>query len=131
LWLNPHCTPESGLQTLHQALLTAFPDCTDLSDDPKRGINSFKPHLSVGQWGQNCRPKTAAADAAAQQAQQDLQTSWKNEFEFEVTSVALISRKGNTDPFTVRYIVQVGGCGGGGGGGVPRVQEVNEEYVVA
>ena len=30
--------------------MEAFPDCTDLSHDPARGITAFKPHLSLGQW---------------------------------------------------------------------------------
>ncbi|KAL4528201.1 hypothetical protein Ndes2437B_g00302 [Nannochloris sp. 'desiccata'] len=102
LWLNPQTRPENRLQTLHSALLGVFPDCTDLSNDPRRGINTFTPHLSVGQWGQNCRPKSDAADAAAQQAQLELQTAWDSVPQFEVTSVALISRRGKTDPFTVR-----------------------------
>ena len=34
----------------HQAALqAAFPECDDLSSDPRRGITSFTPHLSVGQ----------------------------------------------------------------------------------
>jgi len=129
LWLNPQTQPENSLSTLQEALLTVFPDCKDLSNDPGRGINAFTPHLSVGQWGQNCRPKSAAADAAAQQAQLELQTAWTSVPQFEVTSVALISRKGKTDPFTIRYLVQFGA--GGGGDSLSRVQEVNEPYEVA
>lgn len=128
LWLNPQTRPENRLQTLHSALLGVFPDCTDLSNDPRRGINTFTPHLSVGQWGQNCRPKSDAADAAAQQAQLELQTAWDSVPQFEVTSVALISRRGKTDPFTVRYLVQLGG---GGSSAMSRAQEVNEPYEVS
>jgi hypothetical protein len=32
------------------ALQGAFPGCNDLSSDPSRGISSFTPHLSLGQW---------------------------------------------------------------------------------
>jgi hypothetical protein len=138
LWLNPQTQPENSLHHLHKTLLTAFPDCIELKNDPKRGINGFKPHLSVGQFGQNCRPKTAAADAAALQAQQELQAAWNPVLEFEVTSVALISRQGNADPFKVRYLVHLGSGTGDGGSGdgdggnaLPRrVQEVNEAYLV-
>jgi hypothetical protein len=38
------------LTSLHEALLGAFPTCTELVDDPSRGISSFTPHLSLGQW---------------------------------------------------------------------------------
>ena len=129
LWLNPQTQPKNSLSTLQEALLTVFPDCTDLSNDPRRGITSFTPHLSVGQWGQDCRPKSAAADAAAQQAQLELQSAWNSVPQFEVTSVALISRTGKTDPFTVRYLVRLGE--GDDGGAMSRVQEVNEPYEVA
>ncbi len=101
-----------------------------MSDDPKRKINAFAAHLSVGQWGQTCRPKSAAAAAAAQQAQEELQAAWTTDLEFEVASVALISRKGNTDPFTIRYLIDLGGGNDGGGGSGSAVHEVNEPYVV-
>ncbi|KXZ54947.1 hypothetical protein GPECTOR_3g116 [Gonium pectorale] len=39
----------SGLQLVHASLMSEFPDCTDLSDDPGRGITAFAPHLSLGQ----------------------------------------------------------------------------------
>jgi hypothetical protein len=35
---------------VQSALQAAFPACNDLSDDPQRGITSFTPHLSLGQW---------------------------------------------------------------------------------
>ena len=130
LWLDPQTTAKNSLRTLHEALLTVFPDCKDLSNDPKRGINGFTPHLSVGQWGKNLPPKSAAADAIAQQAQQELQLNWNPNIEFEVSSVALISRKGNSEPFSVRYRVPLGD--GGGGGNVVdnlKVEEVNELYI--
>ena len=51
---------------LQAALQAAFPGCTDLSDDPSRGIAAFRPHLSLGQW-------RSAADAQdAQQARAGL-----------------------------------------------------------
>jgi hypothetical protein len=42
--------PCAGLTTLQAALQAAFPECTDLSEDAARGIASFTPHLSLGQW---------------------------------------------------------------------------------
>lgn len=51
-WLH-HCAAlpvASGLMALQSALQAAFPACTDLSDDPQRGITAFTPHLSLGQW---------------------------------------------------------------------------------
>ena len=50
------------LVQLQATLQTAFPQCTDLNDDPARGISSFRPHLSLGQW------RSAAEAQAAQQA---------------------------------------------------------------
>jgi hypothetical protein len=32
------------------ALQAAFPQCSDLSDDPARHITAYTPHLSLGQW---------------------------------------------------------------------------------
>ena len=59
LWLDPSSSKE--LSQLQGKLLEAFPDCTDLSEDPSRGITEFTPHLSLGQW---------AGSKAAQTAQQ-------------------------------------------------------------
>ena len=50
------------LLQLQAALQAAFPLCTDLSDDPARGITAFRPHLSLGQW------RSAGDVKAAQQA---------------------------------------------------------------
>ena len=61
LWLNPSSSKE--LSQLQGKLLKAFPDCTDLSEDPSRGITEFTPHLSLGQW---------QGSKAAQAAQQVL-----------------------------------------------------------
>lgn len=47
MWLDPHC---EQLMQLQAALVAAFPDCTDLSNDPSWDIRSFAPHLSLGQW---------------------------------------------------------------------------------
>jgi hypothetical protein len=44
---------------VQSALQAAFPACNDLSDDPQRGITSFTPHLSLGQW----RSKQQVQDA--------------------------------------------------------------------
>ena len=54
------CSAE--LLQLQAALQAAFPRCTDLSDEPARGISAFRPHLSLGQW------RSAADVRAAQQA---------------------------------------------------------------
>ena len=54
------CSAE--LVRLQAALQAAFPRCTDLSDDPARGISAFRPHLSLGQW------RSSADVRAAQQA---------------------------------------------------------------
>lgn len=59
LWLDPSSSKE--LSQLQGKLLEAFPDCTDLNEDPSRGITEFTPHLSLGQW---------AGSKAAQTAQQ-------------------------------------------------------------
>ena len=61
LWLEPSSSKQ--LSQLQEKLLEAFPDCTDLSEDPLRGITEFTPHLSVGQW---------TGSSAAQAAQQVL-----------------------------------------------------------
>ncbi|GAB4824103.1 hypothetical protein N2152v2_011149 [Parachlorella kessleri] len=107
LWLDPE-SPE--LCRLQAALVEAFPDCSDLSLDPSRGITRFTPHLSLGQW----RGSHSAAAAV-----QEYGAAWAAE-EFEAHSVALISRQGFDDPFTIRYLV---GLGGG------PVREVNLPYV--
>ena len=49
------------LQQLQQMLADAFPGCTHLNNDPFRGITSFQPHLSIGQWRH-----AAEAEAALQ-----------------------------------------------------------------
>lgn len=138
VWLYPReaeAVPGS-LQSLHAALLAAFPDCTDLSDDPARGITSWTPHLSVGQAG---------GAEEAERVVAELESTWRP-LEFEVGSVALISRSGEggggrggqrqrrgrwadrraalndpetADPFTVRFEVSLGGGG---------VEEVNRKY---
>jgi hypothetical protein len=38
------------LLAVQAALEGAFPGCNDLSSDPSRGISTFTPHLSLGQW---------------------------------------------------------------------------------
>lgn len=30
--------------------MQAFPEFTELSQDPSRGITAFRPHMSLGQW---------------------------------------------------------------------------------
>ena len=47
LWLDPG---GSELSQLQESLVQAFPDCTDLSQDPSRNIAKFAGHMSLGQW---------------------------------------------------------------------------------
>jgi hypothetical protein len=47
LWCDPQ-SPE--LLRLQARLEAAFPHCSDLSSDAARGISSYRPHLSLGQW---------------------------------------------------------------------------------
>ena len=49
LWSAPLGDKVAGMQQ-QAALVEAFPHCTELSQDPARGITSFQPHLSLGQW---------------------------------------------------------------------------------
>lgn len=79
--------------------MRAFPQCTDLSADPSRGISAFTPHLSLGQW------RTPAEVAAAAQR---LAGGW-SPLTFPVGGVALLSRAGFEDPFAVRWYVPFGG----------------------
>ena len=53
--------PHAELLEVQAALQAAFPQCTDLSHDPGRGITAFTPHLSLGQW------RSPAVSRAAQQ----------------------------------------------------------------
>lgn len=76
-------TAAAELCRVQSALVEAFPECTDLSNDPTRGITRFTPHLSLGQW----RNRAAAEAAVAQ-----LGASWRP-VEFEAGGVALISRQ--------------------------------------
>ena len=68
---------------MQAALVEAFPECTDLSDDPSRGITQFTPHLSLGQ----CRDRAAAEEAVRQYG-----AGWQA-VQFEAEGVALISRR--------------------------------------
>lgn len=103
-----------GLQGLHAALLAAFPDCTDLSDDPSRNISRFEPHLSLGGWS---GPKKA------EQAISELTKTW-DPVDWVVDSVHLISRRSYEDSFRVRWEVPLGGR--------PRsTQELSLRYVAA
>ena len=121
VWIFPETTPDNAIQDLYTALLAAFPDCDDLSNDPTRGITSLTPHLSVGQWKNKL---------AAEQAAQELATSW-TPIEFDVTEIALISRKGSNDPFTLRYKVQLLGGSCNGSGSQPAIaMEADEKYLV-
>lgn len=99
LWLSPD--PFDKIQTLASALFDAFPDCTDLKSDPKRGIAAYTPHLSVGQW-----PSLEGVAAA----RDHLSSGWQP-IEFELGWVGIISRQGQDSPFTLRFKVPLGGGG--------------------
>ncbi len=45
-----HARCAAELLELQARLVGAFPDMTDLSHDPARGIARFTPHLSLGQF---------------------------------------------------------------------------------
>lgn len=104
VWAGPEEGSESAawLQSLHASLLAAFPQCTDLNDDPDRGIDGFEPHLSLGGW-----PGPSKAESAIVSLQKG---GWEP-LEFAVDSVYLISRKNYNDPFSVRWAVPLGGGG--------------------
>ena len=114
LWLEPEA---EALGAVQAALAAAFPACTDLSDDPRRGITRFVPHLSLGQ----CRPggtaeggdgsssSSSTGAAAAEAAAARLGAAWQP-LRFTAGGVALISRAGFDDPFTMRYWVPFGGA---------------------
>lgn len=91
------CT--AGLLEAQAALERAFPQCTDLSSDPARGIQAFSPHLSLGQWRTRADVAAAAAELAA---------GW-SPLSFQVGGVALLARRGFDDPFSLRYWVPFGG----------------------
>lgn len=104
----PCCSPSAytpsarllaGLLEAQAALERAFPQCTDLSSDPARGIQAFAPHLSLGQW----RTRADVAAAAAQ-----LAAGW-SPLAFQACGVALLARRGFDDPFSLRYWVPFGG----------------------
>ncbi|KAL4448021.1 hypothetical protein ABPG75_005240 [Micractinium tetrahymenae] len=98
LWVRPEAEELAGVQA---ALASAFPQCTDLSSDPGRGITAFTPHLSLGQW----RGAAAVAAAAAEQRA----GAWARPAAFQAGGVALIAREGYEHPFSVRWFVPFGG----------------------
>jgi len=102
LHLHLHPSPLGAeLLDVQAALVNAFPQCTDLSCDPGRGITAFTPHLSLGQW------RTAAGVAAAAATHQA--GAWQQPLRFQAGGVALISRAGYEDPFSVQWFVPFGG----------------------
>jgi hypothetical protein len=110
---NLHTSQDTHWQTLHHALLSAFPMCTDLSKDSQRGITRFSPHLSVGGFPGLHKLK---------QVERLVSESW-DPIEFDVASVYLISRSGHEEPFTVRWEVPLGGNA--------TQREINLAYVAA
>ena len=92
-----YCADVQGLQG---ALTRAFPECSDLSDDPGRGIAEFAPHLSVANVG-------VKADRV-EEHKEALGAKWET-LSFEVAEVCIISRSGFDDPFATRFRVPLGG----------------------
>ncbi|MBI4851192.1 MAG: DUF504 domain-containing protein [Acidobacteria bacterium] len=88
-WLEPLSNPEKALVELQATLQSLFPKCNEQSNKP----SGFTPHLSVGQFE---NPALA----------QKLLPSWEK-IEFQVNTVALISRRGD-QPFEVCYKVALG-----------------------
>ena len=88
------------MQGLQGALARAFPECSDLSDDPGRGITEFAPHLSVANVG-------VKADRV-EEHKEALGAKWET-LSFEVAEVYVISRSGFDDPFATRFRVPLGG----------------------
>lgn len=88
-WLEPISNPSNALVDLQAALQKLFPKC----DEQSNKASGFTPHLSVGQFD------------SASLAIKSL-PAWQN-VDFKVSSVALISRRGN-EPFEVRYEVNLG-----------------------
>lgn len=77
---------------LQTALVSALPDCDDLSRFPA----GFTPHLSVGQ---------ARSRREAERLLADLQAMWRPNH-FPVSAVAVIRRDANT-PFRVEHCVEL------------------------
>jgi len=118
VWLEPEHIAGSAdgepLQKLHEILLTACPDCTDLSSDPSRGITKFTPHLSVGQW---------RGEAETVKVMEALAQDWRP-LECDVDACYVITRSGMHDPFQVRWKIPLGA-------GAERMQEMNLQYLAA
>lgn len=105
---------DAVLKTLHTALLRIFPECTDLSHDPTRGITEFNPHLSVGGW---------QGPVESGQAMKELSDGW-SPIEFLVDAVYLITRVKKSDPFTLRWKIPLGTE-------TQKSEELNLRYVAA
>ncbi|GAQ83573.1 RNA ligase/cyclic nucleotide phosphodiesterase [Klebsormidium nitens] len=93
MWLDP-TDATAQLQTLQAALQEAFPKCTELSTIS----DSFKPHLSVGQW-RNKRETEEGMRAFGD--------TWPG-LEFTLKEVFLISRADFDDPFHKRSAIPLG-----------------------
>lgn len=93
---SPHA---AELLEVQAALARAFPQCGDLSTNAGRRIQRFTPHLSLGQW------RTRGDVVAAMQRHA---ASWQP-VTFQAAGVALISRHGFDDPFSVQWWVPFGG----------------------
>ena len=92
--LDDYSNMHGPLLELQKRLEVAFPACSDLSSFGDRG---FTPHLSIGQF----RPRDLTGFV------ERLRTNWET-IDFDVTSVALISRHGYDDPFAVRNTINFG-----------------------
>lgn len=89
VWLKPEADPPGALHHLQERLFRLFPQCSEQNSRP----NGFTPHLSVGQvdWLSPTQMKLPLWHPCT----------------FEVHSIALISRVGDT-PFEVRHDIELG-----------------------
>ena len=69
-----------------------------VADDNKTQERGFTPHLSVGQY----KPNEVANFAT------NFRATW-SAIEFEVSEIAIISRTGFEDPFTIKKRIKLGG----------------------
>lgn len=64
-WLGPRSSAQvEALRKLQSRLVDLFPECTELSANPRRRITAFQPHLTLGQW-----PDAGSAQRALLQRQ--------------------------------------------------------------
>ena len=106
--------PESEmLEALQDALVKAFPECHHLNRDPSRGVESFVPHLSVGQWPTQQWAEEAIAKLSLQFKPMTVPVDY----------VTILRRRDFQTPFEFRYQIPVGSQGH------ERIKEINTGYV--